>query len=205
MKLLICHDPKLGELEYDEERFERIFGIKYITGLQFANWEVEQLVKKQCAKVANRNRIGQNAKWLGTLYSKFIQYPPDPNITIRWINEKIGYGVFTNVDISPWQYFAEYAGILRRRKIIYPDLNDYCFMYPDIGLRLKALTIDSKDHGNYTRFINHSSKPNLESISVFHNGVYHIIFRSIRHIKAGSELTYDYGDYYWRRRQDKII
>lgn len=200
----VCHDDKLGYLDYDEKRFEQIFGIQYIKKLEFADFEVEQLVKNQCQKVMKKNRIGQNAKWLGSLYASKIESEYAPKVAIKWIHESIGYGVYALEDISAWQFIGEYAGVLRRRKILIPDLNDYCFMYPEIGLRLKNVTIDSKEKGNFTRYINHSDHPNIESIAVFTEGYYRIIFRSIKAIKAGTELSYDYGDIYWTRRTNKL-
>lgn len=200
----VCHRQNLGLLDYDEARFERIFGIHYIKKMEFANEQVKELVLKRCQKLVSQNRIGVNAKWLGTLYEKFIASAFMPSICIKWIDEKIGYGVFAQEPIIPWQYIGEYAGTLRLRRLLFPDINDYCFMYPELGLFYKRLTIDGKDQGNFTRFINHSDTPNIESISVFCEGYYRIIFRSIKHIPIGTELTYDYGDVYWLNRRNKI-
>ena len=90
---------------------------------------------------------------------------------------------------------------MRRRGLLRRDVNDYCFQYPREWTATKAFTIDSEDQGNYTRFINHSDTPNVESRSFFHDGVFHIAFRTIEEIEAGSELTYDYGEIYWNNRK----
>ena len=66
---------------------------------------------------------------------------------------------------------------------------------------MRAFTIDSEMQGNYTRFINHSETPNVESRSFFYDGVFHIAFRTIREIEVGEELTYDYGEIYWQSRR----
>jgi uncharacterized protein len=48
---------------------------------------------------------------------------------------------------------------------------------------------------NTARYINHSCKPNCEAEGP--SG--HVYILSIRPIKAGEELTYDYGDEYFER------
>lgn len=187
--------------EHSIARFEELFGIRYCHHLEFANWEVESWMRRACAKAYKRGKIGQLALWLGRLHGKEIDEKTVPDITIRWIGEEIGYGAFASRAYKKWEYIGEYTGILRRRKLIFPDVNDYCFMYPTAWVSLKAFTIDSKDQGCSTRFINHRDMPNCESVAVFHDGLYHIIFRTTQAIAAGTEFTYDYGDIYWHRRK----
>lgn len=74
-------------------------------------------------------------------------------------------------------------------------------MYPREWISTKAFTIDSKEQGNVMRFINHSDTPNLESISIFYDGVFRITFRALQDIPVGSELSYDYGGIYWSHRR----
>ncbi|MCE5211055.1 MAG: SET domain-containing protein-lysine N-methyltransferase [Deltaproteobacteria bacterium] len=49
--------------------------------------------------------------------------------------------------------------------------------------------IDAKYNGNSAKWINHSCEPNLES----DQDGYRIFLKALRNIKAGEELTYDYG------------
>jgi SET domain-containing protein len=49
--------------------------------------------------------------------------------------------------------------------------------------------IDAKNTGNSAKWINHSCEPNLEAEQ---NG-YRIFLNALRNIKAGEELSYDYG------------
>lgn len=183
------------------KEFERLFEIDYYSHLEFANWEVEQWIKKRCKKALKRGKVGDLALWLGKLHGKAIDDAYVPDITLRWINEKIGYGIFANGPLMKWSFIGEYTGLLRRRNLFFPNVNDYCFMYPREWIAYKAFTIDSQQQGNFTRFINHSDSPNLESVAIFHGGIFHIIVRTIRDISAEEELTYDYGDIYWQRRR----
>jgi len=187
--------------EYTIRRFEELFELRYFPHLEFANWEVEQWVRAKCAQALKRGAIGQLALWLGKLHGKQIETAAIPDLSIRWMGENMGYGAFVNRAFKKWEFIGEYTGILRRRRLLFPDINDYCFMYPREWFSLKALTIDSARQGSFTRFINHSDFPNCESVSVFHDGIFHIIFRAIKEIPAGTELTYDYGEIYWYRRK----
>ncbi len=187
--------------EFTTQRFEELFDIAYYPHLEFADWKVEQWLRKMCAKALHLGKIGDLALWLGKLHRKALNNPTIPDITIGWRHEKIGYGIFANQPIKKWNLIGEYTGLLRRRNLFFPNVNDYCFMYPREWLALRAFTIDSSKQGNFTRFINHSDMPNLESVAVFHDGLFHIIVRATEDIPAGSELTYDYGDIYWTRRK----
>lgn len=201
MKIKVAFAYDSPPKEYSLDRFEALFEIAYLPHLEFADWKVEQLIRKKCSKAHKKGRIGQLAIWLGNLHKAQLDKAEIPDLTIRWIHESIGYGVFANQPLKKWEYVGEYTGLLRRRHLFWPNINDYCFVYPKEWISLKAFTIDSEKHGNYTRFINHSDTPNCESVSVLHNGVLHILFRTIQPIAAGEELTYDYGSIYWLRRK----
>lgn len=185
----------------DEERFYQLFGVRYLSQLTFQDWTVEKWIRRQCRHVEKEGRVDFCSKWLGSFHQEALTKGREKDVTIRWIDEKIGYGIFANRPFSQWEFIGEYTGILRRRRLIYPNLNDYCFMYPSEWVSLKAHTIDSEKEGNFTRFINHSDRPNLESIALFQDGIYHVVFRAAQPIPSGAELTYHYGDVYWKRRK----
>lgn len=183
------------------DRFEELFQIRYLSHLEFENWETEQWIKKRCQRADKRGRIGELARWLGHLHRKEIEEAIVPDLSLRWIHEKIGYGLFANRSFQPWEFIGEYTGLVRQRRRFFPNINDYCFMYPNEWFPLRAFTIDGNQQGNYTRFINHSDTPNCESVAVYHDGYLHIILRTIQAVPQDTQLTYDYGDIYWRRRK----
>lgn len=183
------------------DRFEELFQIRYLRHLEFENWETEQWIKRRCQKADKRGRIGELARWLGHLHRKEIEEAYIPDLSLRWIHEKIGYGLFANRTLQPWEFIGEYTGLVRRRRRLLPDINDYCFMYPHEWFPIRAYTIDGNAQGNYTRFINHSDTPNCESVAVYHGGYLHIVLRTIQEVPQDVQLTYDYGDIYWRRRK----
>lgn len=179
---------------------ETAFRFRYLPALTCDHYEVEQWMRRACARAYQKGHIDSLAIWLGKLHGRDLEARRLPNFSIRFVHSQIGYGLFTDQLIQKWGYVGEYTGMLRRRGLFKSDINDYCFMYPRAWVGLKAFTIDSEQQGNYTRFINHSDTPNLESIAVYWDGLFHVIFRAIEEIPAGTELRYDYGDLYWRHR-----
>ena len=201
IKLKVALKANSEPKEFSIKRFEELFGFTYLKELTFADWDAEQWLRKKCARAYKKGKIGQLAQWLGKYHAKDLAEGKIPNIAIRWMHEKIGYGLFATQMFKKWQYIGEYTGLLRRKNLFSPNINDYCFIYPRQWIATRAYTIDSEKHGNYTRFINHCDSPNCESVSVYHDGVFHIVFRAINDIPAGEELTYDYGEIYWLRRK----
>ncbi|XP_013928456.1 PREDICTED: histone-lysine N-methyltransferase EHMT1-like [Thamnophis sirtalis] len=61
--------------------------------------------------------------------------------------------------------------------------------------------IDARFYGNVSRFINHFCEPNLIAVRVFmsHQDLRfpRIAFFSSRHIEAGEEIGFDYGERFW--------
>lgn len=201
MKLHIAFRAEEKPKEYSIKRFEELFSITYLKELTFSDWESEQWIRKKCARAHKKGKIGQLALWLGKYHAKELAAAEIPSVAIKWMHEKIGYGLFATKPFTKWQYVGEYTGLLRRRNLIFANVNDYCFMYPREWVATRAYTIDSEKCGNYTRFINHCDSPNCESVSVYFDGVFHILFRAIKEIQAGEELTYDYGGIYWLHRK----
>ncbi|MFN0064828.1 MAG: SET domain-containing protein-lysine N-methyltransferase [Chlamydiales bacterium] len=186
---------------YTKQEFEEVFQIAYLEQLDFEDWRVEQYIRKKCAWAYKKGRIEPLTLWLGKLHATDIERDENCAVTIRWIDPEIGYGLFSDQPLKKWSYLGEYSGLLRRRNLLFRNVNDYCFQYPREWIGLQAFTIDSQDQGNYTRFINHSDEPNLEALSFFHDGIFRIGFRACADIPAGTELTYDYGKIFWNHRK----
>ena len=98
------------------------------------------------------------------------------------------------------QFLGEYTGIVRKndRRYVEP-LNNYCYEYPVPDSIGRSHVIDATQ-GNFARFINHSSKPNLKPEYAFFDGFFHLIFITNRAIKLGEPLSYNYGSTYWYLR-----
>jgi SET domain-containing protein len=102
-----------------------------------------------------------------------------------------GRGVFALVDIPKGERIVEY----KARKITWAQADRWYADDESKPSHTFLFTLDDKyvldgnKDGNIARWINHSCKPNCESDVV--DG--HIWIESLRNIKAGEELNYDYN------------
>jgi uncharacterized protein len=102
-----------------------------------------------------------------------------------------GKGVFALADFAKGETIIEYVGeiitwkeALRRHPHDPTDPNHTFYFHID-----ETHVIDALYGGNSSRWINHSCKPSCEPDEV--DG--RIFIKAIRDIKAGEELSYDYG------------
>lgn len=122
-------------------------------------------------------------------------------VTIKYINEKVGYGVFAKVNIPPYSTLHHYAGVLALDDKIHPD-HDSTFSFTDY----KTFSIDAMKKGNWTRFMNHSPeghpRNNVIPWEYYLSEGPRVVFTSGQHgIKKGEQLLYSYGDEYWAERK----
>ncbi|MCX6712321.1 MAG: SET domain-containing protein, partial [Candidatus Vogelbacteria bacterium] len=99
-----------------------------------------------------------------------------------------GLGLFAGEDLPKGVCLLEYKGRQISEKEEYTSNSKYLF-----GVNAKK-TIDGRARSNTARYINHSCRPNAE-VEIRQGRVW--IF-SKRKIKAGEEISYDYGKEYWR-------
>lgn len=110
-----------------------------------------------------------------------------PKIVVK--RSSAGLGLFAEEDIPKDTFIIEYVG-----EKITTDESDrrggkYLFTLN------KDYVIDGKSRDNTARYINHSCRPNCE-VEIDEDD-WTINVYSKRKIKAGEELTYNYGKSYW--------
>ena len=157
-------------------------------------------------KELQKGNVSPKALKLGEKYRKEIEVNEWPLVSIRYINDNVGHGVFAEELLKADCYIGEYTGIVRENtRIYFVPLNNYCFQYPVLDRTGRNFVIDGTK-GNFTRFINHSPKPNLQPAYAFVDGFYHLIIFPNRDIQKGEQLSYDYGESYWyiRSRPEEL-
>lgn len=194
MKSVLLHPD--GPL-YSIEELEKRIPFKYVPLLSFED-RADVLARGKAKHQSNQ--VSPQAQELGNKFIEKINAAYIPQVSVRWISDKVGYGLFAEEEISEGSYVGEYTGIVRKNdRRYFEPLNNYCYEYPvddEIG---RSFVIDATQ-GNLTRFINHSSKPNLKPIHIFYEGYYHLIFIALCQIQKSEELSYDYGESYWNLR-----
>jgi hypothetical protein len=185
------------------QQFEDVTGIKYLSHLHFRDYNSLKEISDNCPWVLKSSCLGEENRKLGRDFQREINAGYVADLTISWIDDFIGYGVFANQEIPAGSYIGEYTGIVRRLNRLNPDHNAYCFHYPTRFWSWKYFMIDALHEGNETRFINHSNEPNLQPQCIVDadQGLLHLVFFAAKHIDKGSELTFNYGPDYWKHRQ----
>jgi uncharacterized protein len=191
-------------VELSLDGFEKALNFRYRSFLTFPSYHFFMQVLKQCPYILrNRSIASENYEWMET-YRQEVLEGKTARIYIKWINPEIGYGAFAAEEILKGQFVGEYTGIVRRLYRSHPDHNPYCFHYPTKWWSLKYFIVDSMREGNLTRFINHSDHPNLQPLCLVDRRLLHQVFVANRTIKQGEQLTFDYGEDYWNKRNSKL-
>lgn len=126
----------------------------------------------------------KNLKEIAEVSKKIKKKGLPDYLVVRKLKGKLGHGVFLHPEAKPierGQVIASYAGEVQLFPQNESDDSDYAFApINDIRLtkeeqlrfdpkrryhprRLYALDLDAVRKGNFTRFINHSEKPNIEA------------------------------------------
>lgn len=183
------------------KEFEAFFQIKYLPHICAISEKFLHKVGRSMQKAFSKKNITNEEKWLGIYFEKELVQDENPDLKIQWIDYKKGFGVFADQDIKKKKWVGQYSGQLRSAQYKKDQKNAYCFEYIIHEKFEKKFTIDAKDQGNISRFINHSYTPNLTPSLVYLGGLYHIVFFAGRAIQKGEELTYNYGPAYWQLRE----
>lgn len=163
----------------------------------FETQEGFEEVLASLAKAKKEGAIPAEKIWMGIYLDEELQRGVHPPISVRYVDDEVGYGVFSDTHIAPHTYVGEYTGIIQQRKPEELKEKNYCLRYTVWGGE-KNFTIDAEQKGNFTRFINHSTSPNLRLQSVYWRGIPRMIFTALKEIRKGIQLTFDYGPLFWK-------
>lgn len=115
---------------------------------------------------------------------------PKQNKDVAVFRGSAGLGLKALRDFNKEEEIIEYTGEMITTEEADERGGRYLFEVND------KWTIDGKDHKNLGRYINHSCRPNCEAIHYEDEDnprEDQIMIVAKRKIKAGEELTYDYG------------
>jgi SET domain-containing protein len=114
------------------------------------------------------------------------KYEPSGH-SVKVKRSSAGLGLFAAEEIPKGVCMIEYVGKDITGPEEYTSNSKYLF---EIHSRM---TIDGRARSNTARYINHSCRPNAEP----HVYKKRVFIMSIKKIKPGEEITYDYGKEYW--------
>lgn len=154
----------------------------------------KKTVKGETSSRTEENRNKTRAKSKRSTPSQKPVYYDEEDFEIKDSSiPGIGKGLFTKVNLKKGDHIGYYTG-----KVLTDDQAE-----SDRYVESKYLLWICKDHwifgegkgSSYTRYINHSNKPNLELVTSVRWKTAR--FRALKAIKAGEELFFDYGPEYW--------
>jgi len=194
----------LDERPYTIQELESHLKFNYLSHIAFETSADREEIRRRGLDKLKNNEISKKSQEFGNKFIKKIEASYIPDVSIRWLNESLGYGLFSEESLSVGCYVGEYTGVVRKndRRYLEP-LNNYCYEYPVPDYVGRSFVVDATN-GNLTRFINHSFNPNLKPVHVFCDGFYHLIFLAIRPIEKGTQLCYNYGQSYWYIREPPV-
>jgi hypothetical protein len=117
------------------------------------------------------------------------------NLEVRFINEEIGVGVFTTVNIKNGSLIETcYCLVMGSQDVTHPA---YDYLFSTTGEK-QLLPF------GYGSIYNHDDQPNM-FCDYDPNNEKLVRFYAIKDIKANEELRHSYGKKYWLARTKKII
>lgn len=158
----------------------------------------------------------QNLNELSKVLSDIEKETIPKKFVLKKLPGKLGSGIFLHPEAEPilkGEVIAPYAGEISL--VVQNQEDDACYAFDpvaDIRLtreeqlkfdpknryhpkRLYSLKLDAAKKGNFTRFINHSSKPNIVAYLVSSRAnPYEIIYFAKRKIQPGEQLLVSYED-----------
>lgn len=197
-KIVIEKDGKKEAISL--ETFEEIMQCQYLPSLAFSSFSLKEKLEEKTKKLHAKGKLTRRQLWFGSYYRKEIELSLFPDVSIRWIDASVGWGVFAERNYKKGEYIGEYSGVLRDKKRE-DSKNSYCFEYAISDDEITSYRIDAREKGNITRFINHSFFPNLSPMLVTFDHLTHIILVVEEMIVKGDQLLYDYGPNYWKSRK----
>jgi hypothetical protein len=185
----------------DKKNIKKELGFIPLRNLKFENYNLLCLSSYHHLKSFPNSEKYQNSFFL-QVYKEQIENPFPLTTYLKFIDKKIGYGLFISKDIPQGGFLGEYTGQVRKSSL-FPSFNSFLFSYS-----LKELSktcVDAKFFGNSMRFINHSYRPNVKCIKYFFENVLHIYVLAQKPIKKDEQLFMDYGSSFWTFRSPSSL
>lgn len=198
-KVLPSHEEKLREFNIDQ--FEEFFSVRYISQLKFSSYVDFSKIVRSCPRSVKNGNSGSFMRDLYQQHKEKLKKGFVVDSTIKWIDETMGYGLFTNHTIEEGDLVGEYCGEMQLKSLLFNGYGEYCFRYPRFSMGIQYYTLNGEKAGNEMRFANHSYTPNMQPTASLENGLSHTLFLAKKKIVTGEQLTYDYGEDYWARRE----
>ncbi len=142
--------------EYTYKDFKTKFNVTPIFEIEMDNFVKSIIDKNDITKEKKYKEVADDYR---RFYDKMVEYiknnpkEKDDRVSVRFVNDKMGYGLFTKKPFTYGEVLGVFSGQLQES-----DDTDYMWMYPTLIDKSKDwdLGVDAKYRGNYLRFVNHN-------------------------------------------------
>jgi len=209
LKILTNQTPDFeNEKENPEQKFykgeiERL-GIEYLDAIEYDNPTIQMpSISEKQLLVLDR----MNFKKYGWLIEQKYEAP----WYMKFINEKVGHGIFAATDFEDGDFIGEYTGIIydeRSFKALIPFDSNYAWSIrapSNYKIQNVRFYVDAKKASNFTRFINHSYESNVRPVTIYAKDGWHMIYVACKSIKKDEQLLVNYGEGYWHGRIPEVL
>lgn len=213
----VLNDFHLKDSIYADEDTKKLVNKICKTLFRDAGYEIDQNQNKDIEKIKNEIKNSNIPK-------KF---------QVKFINEEIKFGLFVSEGqvIECGELIGTYEGKIEFSEEIDGDYR-YILLNPttinsflkckrksrkktyENAIKEKAnslknahLILDAKEHGNFTRFINHSPPEEancITDVKTIENKQI-LIVSATKKINSGEQVLMDYGEEFWKNRQTEIV
>lgn len=180
--------------------FEKAFNIIYRPFLTFSSYEHLCNTINACPYILRYPWPAVENHAYARNYFEEIWSGMTADVSVRWIDEVYGYGLFAETKIQIAGFIGVYAGVVRRLSRTSQASHAYCLHYPSRFWSINCRAVDAIYAGNLLRFMNHSATPNVIPLCAVDRGLLHTFFIAERPIEKGEQLLFNYGGDYWLRR-----
>ena len=123
-------------------------------------------------------------------------------LEVRRVSPIVGFGVFAGELIPKGTFLGNYVGEVIPYEAV--ENNRYLFgILPHKSGIHGGVCVTAHEWGNHTRFVNHSSTPNVHAYTRVFNGWAETYFVAKEDILPGEQLLIDYGPDYWVDKPDQ--
>lgn len=184
--------PKIGKL-YKKD-FEQL-GVHYIDHLVIS----DAIDKSRIIDPHPHYETPENI----ACFTRAIENGYEAPVYIKYINSKVGYGVFAETLLKKGDIVGQYTGTLHTEdEVLKIPKAENTYLMPMVCYAgynyYESLYIDAKKMGNITRFINHSKTPNVTRKMIYVSGMWHLLLIADQTINQDWQIFDDYGEHYWK-------
>lgn len=194
---ITCLFPNKNE-KYYRGQFKTM-GLTYIDN-SVCDESVPHSIK--ATRAIDQSKLTADEKAVVEKYYRLTKQQYESPWYMKFINKKIGYGIYAAADIEPGQLIAEYVGILYDADtyLSMPRNPKYCWNLnaPSLVKDGQKFYVDALTSCNFTRIINHSYKPNVIPVPMHGPDGSRMLYVACEKIEKDQQLLVNYGEGYWQ-------